>query len=567
VRLKLLAVILVFGGVLASFAGSVPAAATSAAEPVAVVVSASYDRWYDNVELIGTISGSPDLAQGLQSMLNLATANQGLVGLDQKRPWAAILTAQGPSLAACVYLPVDRLDALLDVLRPLASDIVRHDDSREIVLAGGGTIHAAQRGRWVVAALDADTVNQSAADPMPLVADLAARYDLAVRLHVSRLSEPLPTILLATLDRAAEDTARRPEESESSYAARRELNLLAARAARKGFEDLDCVTAGLKMDHSARRAVAELTLVAKKETPTARRWSEYRKQNSHLAGFWLPGATLRAHWAGPLSPATIDWLISAIDREVPQEPNRAREEAAPPATDASAETLATALSDALRSLPAGERLEFSTSAIVRPDALTWISAMRLPADGQLRQKIEHCLSVAQRDPELRIDVRRAADREGEVSLHVLSWALGDFADQKVLTALVGQRLDVVIGLGKEYFYLAAGRGALQSLTGALAVSRERPMVQSPPVECSVALRPIAATIAALGKEQGQGDAIRIAHALKQPAGKDHVGCIVDPIDGGIRVRVELEEGVLGIAGLAVGLLGQGQETPEPGPGK
>jgi len=133
-------------------------------------------------------------------------------------------------------------------------------------------------------------------------------------------------------------------------------------------------------------------------------------------------------------------------------------------------------------------------------------------------------------------------------------------NRAALVRLFGQRIDIVVGIGKKHFYLATGRDALATLKQAIAASRTAPAAPLAPLECSVALGPVAEWAAQWAEGQDRFHAALIASALKESAGKDHVRLTVGPAEGHLRVRVELEEGILRIAGLAVGMVGAKRET-------
>src|SRR6185437_15131328 len=77
-----------------------------------------------DLEYLGTLSGNPDMAQGLEQLLMLFTQNQGLAGLDQARPWGASLsiTDDGSQFPALAFLPVTDLKELLDALSGLIGE-------------------------------------------------------------------------------------------------------------------------------------------------------------------------------------------------------------------------------------------------------------------------------------------------------------------------------------------------------------------------------------------------------------------------------------------------------------
>ncbi|MBN2217301.1 MAG: hypothetical protein JW719_07980 [Pirellulales bacterium] len=533
-----------------------PAVSIGASQPVAVACGTSYHRWHDNVALVGAISGSPDLAQGLEAMLRMATDNRGLVGLDKTRPWAVIVLARGPIVGVYACLPIDRFDELIEVIRPWAEDVRRQGDTHRIVLPGDHVFYAAQRDRWVVVALDTETLARAAADPLLLVGDLPQQYDLAARLDVSRLSPTMRALILAGIDGATSAARSASDDQNPDNPAGQLLNRFAVRAARMALEDLDRVTLGVTVDHASRRLSAELLLAAREGTATSRRWRQFPRESAPFAGLALADATLAARWTGELSPAATGAIASWLDTAQARTLNRIEQRPAPVEHTNQAKQAAVELFDAARLLLADQQLEICGSLVLQSDAMTWISAVRYPADPEFRRKVDRLVSVARRSPQTWARVQRTADLQGVVRMLVLSRFLqGDLNDNPWI-GLVGRRLEIAIGFGQSHLYLAVGRNAAEALERALAESRVAAAPQAAPIECSVALRSLTAAVGQRIEGPRKADFARIARALEPQAGKDHIRLTACPTPQGIRVRIELDEGVLAVAGLAAGLLSE-----------
>jgi len=81
-----------------------------------------------------------------------------------------------------------------------------------------------------------------------------------------------------------------------------------------------------------------------------------------------------------------------------------------------------------------------------------------------------------------------------------------------------------------------------------------------PAQFSIAASPAARRMAELGAGPGQAQVDRIAKALDDASGKDHLRWNVTPVERGLRCRLEVEDGVLR-ALAAIGQGGKGKLTP------
>ena len=106
-----------------------PHAGPDRLKQVAVLSFSGYDEVIADIGFIGKLSDNPDLARGVEVILNLLTKNQGLKGLDKSRPWGAVIRLDEEKLAegsqnpmeyasGVAFLPVTDADALQQVLEP-----------------------------------------------------------------------------------------------------------------------------------------------------------------------------------------------------------------------------------------------------------------------------------------------------------------------------------------------------------------------------------------------------------------------------------------------------------------
>ena len=109
--------------------------------------------------------------------------------------------------------------------------------------------------------------------------------------------------------------------------------------------------------------------------------------------------------------------------------------------------------------------------------------------------------------------------------------------------MFGDQLDLVVGFGKEAVYLAAGSEALQTLKQAIAQS-EPPVVPAAPFEISLAVKPVADFVAAMGKGDDQATARQIAEVLKTAPGQADVRLTTLVRRHGLTLRLEAQEGLL-----------------------
>ncbi|HBO45155.1 MAG TPA: hypothetical protein DD670_14750 [Planctomycetaceae bacterium] len=558
-----------FLAIVATLAASVAAIAAQepeSAAPIAVVSLAGYDQWHENVAMIGELSGSPDLAQGLEAMLKIATANQGLAGLDKTRPWVAALIPVGPLFTAYVCLPVDDLDALLDVVRPLTANISTDRGVYKITLSGGQAVYVARRGDWAVVALDPATIGRAPADPLALAGELPKKYDVAVRLHVARVPQTLRDLILAQVDGVvAEQAVRRPGEDEATHAGRRTAGRLASGMTKTALTEMDEVTVGLVLDRSVRRLTAEVLLTPKEGTSVARRWSEYadRAPDESIAPQLRDAATVNfCSWSSVLSQPARNALQATLDT-FRAEALRDVERSARPERSELDRRLALSLFDLADNLPTSERFEGHVGLIPRGDRMAVVAAVGMePSERRTAQAEQLAAALAECYPGVNVGVETVEDRHGKVRLQRLSRPISEVTqvaeDREMLTRWFGDELELTFGIGTRHLYFAGGYDGRNALKRILAASRAAEGTTAPrPLECSWALTEGLRVIASLTDRSAEDAIVRDTAVLEQSPGKDHIRLSAEPAERGIRISLELEEGVLRLIAPVLGTLGAG----------
>jgi len=137
-----------------------------------------------------------------------------------------------------------------------------------------------------------------------------------------------------------------------------------------------------------------------------------------------------------------------------------------------------------------------------------------------------------------------------VNLHTVSIPVPqDAPDRDNAVKLIGQPLEIVVGVGKQSVYVSAGRDAMKALRGAIERSADG-AEKLAPMKVSVAVGPIAKFIEAVGQHAPERErAAKVAEALEKMSGQDHVKLEASSIDRGVQLRLEIEPDVVKLIGV------------------
>ncbi|MBN1908363.1 MAG: hypothetical protein JW818_01365 [Pirellulales bacterium] len=554
--LTLLAIVVLIAtpGLVAQAEDSTAPASPSPAKPAVVVCAGSYNQWYGNVEAMGRLTGNPDLAKGLEAMLKLATGNRALDGLDKTRPLGALVipTPDNPKGGTlCLYVPVTNLKELLSTgLEPFRLVTEEQDEGIYRVRPRGrrSPVFVTQRNGWALVVEKREQLEAVPADPTPWLDKLTKQYDLAVQIHVANLPPKVHEFIAARLERAEERMPPIQGENAVQREQRRRVIGAIAKAILTAARDLDQFTVGWVLDDETGRSVVDISVTAQPDTPTARHFAHLRGAQTRFAGFRLPEAMVTGSWAcnrSTANPSVVDLVFAMLDQQAERDIN-AKTPDADRANDK--KHLAKLLFGIARGMVLGDRVDGAVTLIVQPEAATFLTAQYVADMTKLEGFLKLLVETATKyKPELAKQIHLDADEFQGVRLHTASFPVPPKAkDRARVVRLVGETIDVVVGVGDENVYVAVGRDAMKTLKRAIAASAQQGPQPAVPLQWSVSAAEIAEAAAALGRPKDRDRAALVAKALKKTNGKDHLNVSVVPIDRGLCARVELEEGLLQI---------------------
>jgi len=374
------------------------------------------------------------------------------------------------------------------------------------------------------------------------------RYDLLYRVHVPTFADAI----VAKIKEGVQKDLARPKssESEEDFAIRKQLAETLRDAWTRAVKDLEDFSIGWRLDRKQKLSYLDLTLTAKPNTTTARQVAQLPSLKTAFSAFAMPGAAISARWVGQhhaadaAAGAKLVQLVRAkalkqIDQQsLSADDKKVRRE------------LADKLFDVLQQSAASGRDDGALSVVVQPQAVTLLFGAYVADGAKLESVFKPVAEFLQQHHPLFGSLRLNADTCQGVNLHTLALPAPPGQDRENFARLFGESLQVVIGFGKEAIYLAAGRDALKRLKEAIQKSSES-VVPPNPFEVSLSLKPVADFVAAVGRPRDQKQAQRVAQVLAKAPGKDHARLVARPVERGVILRFEVEQGILDLIGTAV----------------
>lgn len=528
-------------------AAPLAAAAQQNSNQVALITVSSYDEIKTDVGFIGRLGGQPDLGNNMEFMLGFLTGGQGLAGLDKSKPIGVAVYADGGEISAKALIPVTDMDALIGLLGNWGIVAEEDADGVKVLTAPGQTLYAKETDGWAVVSVSHDGAESGAADAEEMINTLAGTYDIGARVFVQNIPDEYRNLAIDQLRAGMEQgLIQNPNESDQQYQMRKAMAQAQVEQFSQLLEDADQLTFGWSVDGREERTFLDFEMTAAAGSKLANQMAEYRNLTTDYAGFYQPDAAATMTFAGKMTQEDIDQVAQMFDGLRTQVMQQIEQEADLP-DEQSREVVKSAVNDLLDALLATikeGKIDGGAVLNMSPDALTFVAGGLVGDPAKVESGLKKLEALAEQDENFP-GISWNADSHGDINFHTIAVPVPDEQARQ----LVGDTMEIAVGTGGKSVYFAVGRDAVARTKEIIDASRANTGRQVPPFELTASLGKILGTVA---KIDPNPVVTRVAEMLESEAeGRDHVKIVEHIVDNGVKVRIELEEGVLRAIGAAV----------------
>jgi hypothetical protein len=531
--------------VLSALSVALPLSRAAELKPVVAVSFSGYSELMADIQAFGKLSGRPELDKLLEGMLAMVTQGKGLVGLDQKQPLGAVILSDGSEdLTIYGFLPVSDLNQLMELMKnPMTGESPKAEDGVYEIPAGPESVYVKQQGKWAYIVQKKETFAAVSNDPAALLGDLPKKYLLAVRATVKNIPDSLKQKGLDFLPMVMQGSTQ-PEMMKQNIEQMETLS-----------KELDEVMLGVTLDRQTNSFYMDLELTAKPGTNVAAQLATIKPGKTDFAGLKIPGAAITAGVSVTFGDADVARakksfeIIHASAQEGLKDQDLSKEQ-----LDLATDVLNELFDLAVKTIEL-KKSDFGMSLVLEPDAMTLVAGSIVADGSKLDSILKKLLAEAEKDePDVAKLVKLNAETYKGVNFNTFSMPTPD----PKLAALVGDTLDVVLGIGDKQVFIAAGRDAAKTLKEAIDKSQSEAGKEIPASQIVVSSLKFAKFVSAVADDdQAKAVADKVAIALEQSGGKDHLIIGTQPITNGARYRLELEEGILkALGGIEPAIMGQ-----------
>ena len=516
---------------------------------IALVTLSSYDEIVADVGFIGRLGGQPHMAQQMEGMLQFVTGGRGLVGLEKSKPIGIAVSADGADVTVKGLIPVSDMDELLDLLGTWGIIAEDGEDGVKELAAQGQTLYAKEADGYAVIGYTPAAAKSGAAGAEAMINTLAGDYDIAARVFVQNIPSEYRNMAIEQLKAGMEMGMRRnPGESDQQFEMRKNLTQAQVEQFSQLLEDADQLTFGWSIDGQQAKTFVDFMLTAAPGTKLARQIAEAENLTTDYAGFYQPDAAATMTFCGKVTQEDIDQATQMFEGVRKQVMQQIQEEAGLP-DDQAREVVKSAVGDFFDAFVAtlkGGKIDGGAVLNMDPSGLTFVMGGLVAEPDKIESGLKKLEALAEQDDDFP-GVSWNADQHGEISFHTIHVPVPDHEDEA--RQMFGDQLEIGIGTGGKSAYFAIGRDAVAGCKQIIDASKANAGKEVPPMEMTASLGKIMATVSQI---EPNPIVTKISDMLESEAqGRDHIRIVEHVIDNGIKVRIELEEGVLRAIGTAI----------------
>ncbi len=507
-------------------------------KPVAVVSIASVEETLADIGYITSIAGMEDAGKTARLFGSALTA-----GMDKKRPAGLYIVPKDGDFHGIAFVPVSDLKQLLEIHKEYVGEA--RDAGGGILEVGmGRSAFIKEQNGWAFVAESSDHLTGLPDDPLKLLGDLPKQYNIAVKILVQNVPQELRQTALDEIKFGLERGLDQPGANVDREALER-----TAKSSLKQIEQLmneaDEVTLGWAVDAAGKRTHIDLNITAKEGSELARQMALNAESKSAFTGVLLPEASVTMNATAKLAESDIAQVEAAfqtgreqLSKQIDDDPNLTPEQRTV------AKDVLGKLLDVFQQTAKSGKIDLGFALVLEPKSIG-IVAGGYVADGPAFEKaVKQVVELAKNEPDFP-KVQFNAGTHGSVTLHKASVPVPDREPEA--RELLGEKLDIILGIGAKSVYISAGKNAeslLKKVIDQSAQSAEKPV---PAMQLNVSVLPILKFMASVDENPMLPGLI----ASLEKAGNDKVLITSQGSARGSSMRIEVQEGLLRLIGEAV----------------
>ena len=524
--------------------------------PLAVVAAEQYDGLVKDITFLGQVLGKPELGQMVEGGFAFFTQGKGPDAIDKTKPWGVIVMTDGMQILPVGCLPVTRLSDLLDVARAYQIEVKDLGDGVTELAHPERPMYVTENAGWAFIGQSPDSLTKLPPNPQGILTSLVRNYDLGASFSVKDIPDMYRQLILSAIQGGMQQALlQKPDETDEQYAQREELAQAQLEETKRVFEELDTVQIGWNIDAEKQKTYLDVVVKAVPGSRMAKEMAAYSDAKTDFAGFYQPDAAATAIFVSKADPELVQQDAAKMDATITAAREQfikaiAENDDVPAELRENFQAVATDWFDAFAATAKTGQMDGGAALRVAPDSMTLVAGTTIKDTAKFESGLKKLEEAAREKSAEFSGIQWNAAQHAGVNFHTLTVPVK--AGQDGPRKMLGDEIQIAIGIGSEAVYLAAGRDHLEAVKKAIDASAANAGKSVPPFEMMVSAAPIAEVLADQADEGPQKQiAQSVAAMLRTEAqGEDRLRFVSQAIPNGLRSRIEVEQGVLKAIGKA-----------------
>ena len=510
----------------------------SAPEPAVVISIAKFDEQMNDVNYLLTASGFAQMKFMAGAMIKGYTK-----GLDSERDAGVMLFLNEDSEEPDVlgFVPVDDIDEMLDVISGFA-EVDEGEDVTTIVTDDGQEMMIREKDGVAFFSNKSDMLAELPDEPGKLLGDLPSKYNLSAKLFAQRIPQKMRNQVLDLIRESSEDTFDNFDDDVKAEFQKKNLEMQ-IKQMEMLFRDSDSVIIGMTADEKSKALVMDIDFTALPDTQLAERMAISKESDkSRFTGFLLDGAAFTQNAIARVHPDDAEQYATMLQdlqkagiKELDQEADLTEEELN------QVKKSVGELVDVINGTLEEGLIDGGAVLMLEEGSINFAAGGQISDPQKLEGTIKDLVVMAEEKMGEEIEVNLNSGSHKNVTLHEVVLQIPD--EEEEMRDAFGDQITVVVGIGKKEAYLGAGSNPVALLKKAMdSESETKDMMQY-----NLNIAPILKFTASM---EGDPNVEAMAKALEE-AGNDRIQMTSNLIENGMKMRFEMQDGILGLIKVGV----------------
>ncbi|HVT29298.1 MAG TPA: class II glutamine amidotransferase [Lacipirellulaceae bacterium] len=534
------------------------AAATAGAsgqlKTMAVVAGAPYDKLLSDLKYLGPMVGQPAAGQLADALLAQFTMGKSATALDKSKAWGLIVQTDGAGFYPVICLPLAKLEDVVAVAKAHQIEVKDGENgSTELVLPNGQSLFTKSQNDMVFISRAPASLAHLPNNAQEILKNRVGEYDLTVALSVKDVPEMWRQMAIGTLQMTVQQgMQKQADETDQQFAARQHSTQAKVDQLKQMINEIDSLKIGWAVDAQQKRTYLDFTYAFVPGSKMADQAAAYSNPQTNFAGFYQSDAAAALSFASHADPKLIAADMAQYESMMRDQREALNQQIEKNVGDSEIrEAVKSAVGDVFDAVEATIKeghIDGGASLHLSPGSMTLVAGTHVKEPSKIESALKKLETAAKKSPEF-TGVKWNAGSHAGVTFHTFTIPVPK--DKQEQRRVFGDEVKIAVGVGPEAVYLGVGRDSMEAIGKAIDSSAASPNKKVPPFELTLSLRPIMEFAASVQQGREQQISQTLAETLKNESpGRDHVRVIGQLIPNGLRYRIEAEDGVIRLIGVA-----------------